>query len=712
MVTGQSSEVQLVFKALGYVRTHWWVFLLEVLIIAGASTRSYLKTTPVYQSSSQILVDNGSAKTSLVAGLLPGQRSEAANKRQNTVSLFTSQEAFDRFRSVLTDYFNAEGRPNALRSLFPNGNALPPMAFKSMINLLWDKNSDLITIRCTASNPEAAYALCVNYVNMVEAYYPEVGLREAMMRRDFIARQIKSYSRQIQENLTSLSAFQKRSQDFIEFIMKGLDESGYQSLKTELNTLVRKNEANRAIKRLLLSGPTAKKGELSARNSAIDELTKRLAELKYQQELTRVSRSADRDARLTLLQEEINRLSSQLGGLNQEEVDAVVKNPLASSELRTRIAELELEYKTNLVSIASIEKQMAELRTKEARFQPERLEYERLQEELDHRRKLLNTLYGKEQETELELAAGGASIFRLTEPAVNKSKVSPQASRAFFSALSASVILIGLTAWLLMGLFPRLDSEAEVVKLNLPILGKVPTLALLGPGNFDEIPSAGFEYIRIMNYRILRETKDIRCPIVVISSSHSREGKSTLIQLLALASQSPGRKTLLIDGDLITAHPNRFFGLDEDTTPGLQAILENKVRPSSQQLISKSVHEGLHLLPRGGRMQPNVNPSFLEPLKPFLEVWRKEYNLILIDTPPLFAANLAHQLTAIGDLVILVARLFYTRPRDIVESIQTTKLFTKAPVGVALNGINISGPAKKASNYYFSKRTKPTRMAS
>lgn len=710
MVNAQSAEVQLIAKVLGYLRTHWWIFVLEVLVIFGAAIRTHFRTVPVYESGAQILIDT-SSKSNITMGLLGYQRGETATKRQNTASLFTSQEAFERFRTVLTDYFNQEGRPTALRDFFPNGDAIPADAFRGMIQLGWDKNNDIFNISCYASQPQAAYALCLNYVNMIENYYPEVGLREALMRRDFIARQIKSYNRQIQENLNNFSEFQKRSQEFVDYVMKGTDEKGYQMLKAELNTLLRKNDANRAIRRLLLSAPSAKKGELSARNGAIDELTKRLAELKYQEELTRVSRSADRDSRLMVLKEEIDRLTIQLGTLNEQEVNAVVKNPLPSSELRKRLAELEVEYKTNLVSINSIEKEMADIRGKEARFQPERLQLERIQGEIEHQRRLLGRLYEKEQETELELAAGTANVFRLIEPTIRPQKISPVASRAFFGALSASLFVISLTVWLLIGLFPRLDTEGEVVKMNLPILGKVPQLSLMSNGSFDEVPSAGFEYLRIMNYRILRETKDLACPLIVVSSSHSREGKSTLIQLLALASQVKGRKTLVIDGDLITSHPNRFFGLDEDTTPGLKSIIEGTSKVGAMSLYTPSVHEGIYLLPRGGRMEPTGNPNYLEPLRPFLESWRKEFNMILIDTPPIFAGNLAHQYTGIADLVILVARLFYTRPRDIQEALQTTKLFTKAPLGVALNCINITGPAKKASNYYFSKRTKPTRMA-
>jgi Mrp family chromosome partitioning ATPase len=182
--------------------------------------------------------------------------------------------------------------------------------------------------------------------------------------------------------------------------------------------------------------------------------------------------------------------------------------------------------------------------------------------------------------------------------------------------------------------------------------------------------------------------------------------------LLALASQSPNRKTLLVDGDLLTSHPNRFYGIREDQTPGVKAILDSEGKIDTTNLIVKTVHEGLSVMPRGDRMEPSPLPTFLEPVKKALDRLRTEYDVIFIDTPPLFAANLAHQWTGLADLIVLVARIYNTRPKDITEGLQTCKIFSKSPVGIVLNCVPLTGAHKRVSNYYFSKRkNRPTRLA-
>lgn len=702
-------EYQTVFKALGYVRTHWWLILVEVLAIFSSSLWNYYNTAPVYESYASLLID--SSRKAAAQAVAPGIDRSGGSKRQNVAFMLTSEEAMDRFRTTMTDFFNAEGRPSHLRPFFPGGNPAPREAFAGRVNLTWDKNSDIYNVRCWANHPDAAYDLCLNYLTSIQTFYPEVGNRASLMKKDFISRQINSYSRQIREGSQNLTEFQKRSSEFIEFIMKGLDDNGYRRLKDELNELKKRNESNRAIRQLLLSGPSSKRGELTARNASIEALTAQISELKYQLELTYASKAADRMTRVRSLEEEISRVSSQLAKLNDEQAKETLRNPLAPSTVRGKVSDLEIEYKTNSAAISTIEKQIQELRAMETRFQPERIEYERLQNELTQRRLLLNTLLSREQEAELEIAAGGAEIFKLSSP-TRSGRVSPVLSKFLFGGASTSIFVCAVTIMILMILFPRLDSEVEVQRLNLPILGKIPSMALASGAGFEDIPAAGFEYLRIMNYRILRETKELKCPIIVVSSANSREGKSTVIQLMALASQAPGRKTLLIDGDLLTAHPNRFFNMEEDASPGLKAILEGNAKGSGQGLITKTIHEGIYLLPRGGRMDPSAAPNFLEPLKPHLESWKKEFNFILIDTPPIFAANLPHQWTSLADLIILVTRIFVTRPRDILEALQTCKVFSKAPIGIALNGITLTGAAKRSSNYYFSrKKTRPTRLA-
>lgn len=704
-----TSEFQIVLKALSYFRTHWWVFLIEVIAIFTISMLQFYSTDPVYESNGTILID--SSRRQLYQSVMMPMNNERQARKQNMAHLLTSQEVMERFRTSLNDFYNAEGRPAFLRSFFPGGTPLAADSFRTWIVLTYDRSSDIYSFRCTAKSPEAAHGLCITYMNTVQQYYPEIGQRDVMMKREFLSRQINSLTRQLGEREFNLADFQKKNEDFINFIMMNIEGRGLQKLRGQVLELKQKMNTNRALKRLILDVPQAKRGEHTARDISITALTSRISELQYQLTLTRASEYAeDRDERVKRLAEEIARAEQQLAKLNEDEELAYLKSPIESTEVRKRLSQLELEYRTDTIKLRDLEREISEVQVKEKRYQQQRLEHDRLQAELIHKRKLLANLFQKEQETELELSAGNAEIFRLQEPTIRGHRIAPQLSKHIYSSLSLSIFAIVVTTILLIALMPRLDSEAEVHRLNLPVLGKVPMMRQR-THTLDELPSFGLEYLKIMNYRILRETKDIKCPVIVVSSPHSREGKSTTTSFLSIASQSPNRKTLLIDGDLITSNPNKFFGLTEDTTPGARAILESPTTVHPSTLIVKTMHEGINFMPRGGRIEPVAMPNYLKPMERYLELLRKEYDVIYIDTPPLFASNLAHQWSGLGDLIVLVARIFFTRPKDIIEAIQTCKIFSKAPVGVALNCLPMSSQQRRASNYYFSRKVKPQKLA-
>lgn len=713
MLQQSSNEFQLLLKALGYVRTHWWVLLLEVALIYGYSLQQYYSATPDYRSNSSILIDD--SKRRMYQSFM-GASSRIMNVRKHNVSqLLTSEEVMERFRTALTELYEQNGRPSYMSKLFPQGVALPTGRLRAFLYLGWDEKSDTFNLTCNFQNPDAAHDLCLTYMNSIERYYPEIGQRDALMKREFLSRQLSTVSRQIQDTELRMIEMQKANPVFFDYLLLDSEDQGRKRIQGQLSEYQEKILTNRATRSLLLSVPQAKRGEHTVLATAIEALTTKLADLQYRLRLTEQSTDPEKEQRLLALKQEIELTSNRVAKLNEEMMRAYVSNPLNSKDLRQRLAELELDFRTMELKRKNSENQMEELNSKEKKFSELKLQYKRLRSELDHKRRLLNNLYKLEQETELALSAGNAEIYRLREPTRNSQRVAPLLSKYIYGSLSICIFALTITIVLLMALFPRLDSEAEVNRLNLPVIGKVPFMRM-GATNLDELPSYAIEYLKIMNYRILRETKDAKCPVVIVTSPHAREGKSTVINSLTLTSQGPHRKTLLIDGDLLTNRPNRFFGIQEDQTKGLHALLTDNSPsgvPDLNSLIVKTMNPGISFMPRGDRIAPNQLPQLTQPIEMAFKRLREEYDMIFVDTPPLFASNLAHQWAGIADLIVVVARIFVTRPRDVTEALQTCKVYSKAPVGIVLNCVPLGGAYRRASNYYFSKRktTRPERLA-
>ncbi|MBI4404287.1 MAG: hypothetical protein HY537_09005 [Deltaproteobacteria bacterium] len=710
MDSHQTNELQLVLKALRYLRTHWWLFGLVMASVFVYKLMAYYRTPNVYQSNASILIDTAKREMYQSVMMTRSQATAANARKQNTVHLLTSNEGMERFRAMFVDYYNSEGRPLHLRSYFPNGISPPAEVFRDWVSLNWDKNSDIYYLECNASNPDSAHDVCLVYMNSVQAYYPDIGQRDAMMKREFLSRQIASLTRQLTEKEVDFTEFQRKNEEFMSFNMLNIEGNGLGQLRSRILELKQNIVANRAVKQLMINVPIEKGLPHTTYNATVQALELRLVQLQYKQHLTENTTTPEKDGRLAHIALEIENIERQLRSVKSEAKGAFIRNPIPEMSLRGKLTDLELEYRMALIRLENLEREIAQVEKKQRHFSAQRLEYERLLAELGHKKKLLSNLYQKEQETEIELSAGGAEIFRLQEPTRNQTRVSPKLSKALFSALSVSLFSMAALAALLLVLFPRLDNEAEVHKLNLPVLGKIPVLKGR-PQNIGELSPFAVEYIKIMNYRILRETKDIKCPVIVITSATAGEGKSTITRFLNLVSRGTSRKTLLIDGDLITSHPNVFFGLKENASAGLKTLLQSPGSVNPRTLLMPTTHEGIWFLPRGARMEPTASPTFLKPLEQFLENVRKEFDTVYIDTPPIFSSNLTHQWAGLSDLIVLVARIYLTRPKDLVEALQTCKIFSKAPIGVALNCLPLSGQQRRASNYYYFSHRKPMKNA-
>lgn len=156
-------------------------------------------------------------------------------------------------------------------------------------------------------------------------------------------------------------------------------------------------------------------------------------------------------------------------------------------------------------------------------------------------------------------------------------------------------------------------------------------------------------------YRTLRTNiqfssldKDIKT--ITITSSMPGEGKTTTISNLAITMAQSGNKVLLIDCDLRKSRVHKQFGLSNHY--GLTNTLVQHL--PFDGAIKKSSVEGLHILTAGPKPP---NPSELigsNAMREFIQEIGKNYDRILIDTPPVTVVTDAAILSSLTDATILV----------------------------------------------------------
>jgi capsular exopolysaccharide synthesis family protein len=144
-----------------------------------------------------------------------------------------------------------------------------------------------------------------------------------------------------------------------------------------------------------------------------------------------------------------------------------------------------------------------------------------------------------------------------------------------------------------------------------------------------------------------------------------QEGKSTVALYLA-ATMAIGRsRVLLIDGDMRRSKLHRHFGVA--SSPGLAEILNREASPT-EAIVPTSV-ENLSFLPAGA---PNLQPGELVLRSQWdllIEEAGPQFDYILIDSPPVLAADDAVTLAPRVDGTLFVVRGSFTSARLVRDAL-------------------------------------------
>jgi capsular exopolysaccharide synthesis family protein len=158
--------------------------------------------------------------------------------------------------------------------------------------------------------------------------------------------------------------------------------------------------------------------------------------------------------------------------------------------------------------------------------------------------------------------------------------------------------------------------------------------------------------------------------VIQITSAEPGDGKSVTTANLAIAIAQSGKNVLLIDGDLRRPRVHELFGVAQDH--GLSDVLRGD-RPASKAFKQSRV-PGLQLLTSG---HCPANPAELLSvggLETLLGDVRKQFDIVIIDSPPVLAVSDPTIIAPLADGVLPVIRMqkntraALDRTRDILET--------------------------------------------
>ncbi|HYV32898.1 MAG TPA: polysaccharide biosynthesis tyrosine autokinase, partial [Candidatus Binatia bacterium] len=275
--------------------------------------------------------------------------------------------------------------------------------------------------------------------------------------------------------------------------------------------------------------------------------------------------------------------------------------------------------------------------------------------------------------------------------------------------LSAVALLMGLAIGFGIVLIVNLRDDrfsalAEVTdKLPGEVIGQVPDMAPKGKGRRQvKLPLLEAEDPRHMfaeSYRNLRsallylQEDGVHPKVVLVTSAVPDEGKSTVTANLARALAFGGAWVLLVDADLRRGSLHEMMGMAAQ--PGLSELLTDPA--AAGNVVQTNGVPDLAFI-SSGSLRSNPGDIFLHPeLDKMLAKWRKEYDYVLIDSSPIFAADDATTLAPQTDGVLFVVRSRYSRARPVLAALELLHQRRAKVLGLIYNWADTS----HSSHYYY-----------
>jgi polysaccharide biosynthesis transport protein len=373
--------------------------------------------------------------------------------------------------------------------------------------------------------------------------------------------------------------------------------------------------------------------------------------------------------------------------------------------------------KMNEQTIAAMDELFAHERESAKALSSYQVGEETLRSEIDRKTRLFDVVLKRLEEINLVKDRGSVSV-RSLHPAGLGFQIKPDLQSSMLTA-GVLALMCGLGLAFIVDKADRRFRNPDEIRndLGIPVIGHIPVISLPKKSSKKakdetamrpELKTIHSPRGRIAEaYRAVRtavyfNTRGSDHQVIQVTSPNPGDGKSTLIANLAISIANSGKTVLLIDADFRRPRCHRLFNADNQA--GMSCVIDGKAEISD--VVQETAIENLSLLTCGTRPK---NPSELLTSRRFeelLALFRDQYDIVLIDTPPVLPVtdplNVAPRVDAV--LVVLKltksARSAASRTLDALESVGANVL------GVVVNGVEgnrgHSGYNSAQYNYTYS----------
>ncbi|PTX94535.1 polysaccharide biosynthesis tyrosine autokinase [Opitutus sp. ER46] len=663
------------------LRERLWIALPLALLVAVGYAYKNLQETPRYAATARMQFEKPD-RIVMAEGVVDTAVRSEVDMNTHTEVLKSSSLREEVVASFSADEIKVLQRA-ALKRLPPGSpptNVGIPMGELSVFPI---RNTYLIAVTVTHDDPDAAALVANRFVEVfMKRLYDTAGGRTADAVK-FLREQASRLEREAQEKEQALQQYMTKHQ------LTSLDTS--QSMSDEA---LKKAHTMRDDARLRLMA-------VDEKITQVEAYQKEKRNLFEVVEIANYGAVPSLRAQLSTLQQEQNILSERYYERHPRMIDVanridVTEKELAKAvqlaidDLRARQAEARQAYESFSAEFAQREKDAM-------RLGELRVEFNSLVQQSQVARENYQNIFKRLTDTTTVKNLDKIPLHPLDHAVANRWPVSPNRQKITRTAIGLGLMVFLGVALGLSFIDDRIKSAWDVESfVGANLLGIVPDLGNLKDEEkytlmLTEKQVQGAESFLSVYSSIKIHSKLDFPKSVLVTSTIPGEGKTLISCNVAGCFARHGKKTLLIDCDLRRPMLHRHF--KQENKNGLITWFESGAMLDSNLTTHPSlgivpVAENLWLLCSGGRSKSPTelleNPVFGQ----LLERLKKEFDLVIVDSPPLGAVTDSVLIAERVDEIVYVCRFNRAYRKHIRLYMRTLRQGKNEVLGIVLNGLS------------------------
>jgi polysaccharide biosynthesis transport protein len=668
---------------LSILKRQRWKLLAFVLAAVGLAVLVQLTVPKTYEASALVKVDR---HRSLITGGEDGQGSPQTDDMDQVVTTEIELAGSDPVLRPIAERYNLlalEKQTSGMNADEKNRLRLAPIELKKL-KISRPPNTYLIRISYRAHDPKLASDVANAIAQSLVVHSNDTAGFSMEQSDRTITAALTSLRQKMEAANNNLANYEKQLGIINPEQRATLLNSRLQQLNTEL-TAVQADRANRAstLETLHMSTTLATAQALDALrtipDSALSDAVARLNAARQQFALVK-SFYGETHPEYAKAKQQVQELGEQVNELVANANDRALAAYKQATTRESRLKQLVTSAKSEVDGV-------------EAKSQ----QYDQLKSEADNERKLYEELTTKSLLAGINNDFASANLHVVAPARPPEEQIWPKLSVDLSIALVLSSLLGVLGAVLAHAFDTKFtDPEEAARKLQIDVLAMVPktkrlpVLSVSASSISETKLTAGAshslaQYMEAMfglrTFLSSSMSKEHIRTIAVTSALHG-EGKSTTTAQLGQALAQIGKKVLIIDADMRRPTMHKILGVRQ--TPGLSDILNGDIIGSDPIAVVQSPN--LFLLPAGPASRRAADLVSLG-LSTVLANLPREFEVVLIDCPPVHGAAEAQEIASLSDGVLMLTNANTTSGRVVSAALAALMRSRSNVLGLIMNQV-------------------------